>query len=141
MCFFRHFKIFKEEIYINWQCYIEQISGREKCSSEYQCMCVCRMAQFLVSLLPTSSSQSEKSVIINTDASPDLFRASPATSSGISGSDMFDVSASSVVFRIRLRNVLLHVILRLTTNVPSMSSSPHTGSVISSQSVSLLSVL
>ena len=96
------------------------------------------MAQFLVSLLPTSSAQSEKSVTVATDASPssDVLRASPVGgSAGVSGSDLFDASGSPVTFRIRLRNVLLQVILRLTTNAPSTSSSPHGGNVISAQSV------
>lgn len=106
-------------------------------------MCVRRMAQFLVSLLPTSPSQTEKSVIIGSDTSPDVSRASPVASSGvgINGSDLFDVSASPVVFRIRLRNVLLHVILRLATSAPSTSNSQHSGTIISAQSVTIVYIV
>ena len=98
------------------------------------CICVCSVSQFLVSLLPTSPAVSEKSVTVSTDTSPDVSRASPVGSSN--SSDQFDVSGSPAVFRIRLRNVLLHVILRLTASSMSASNSPHGGATINAQSVS-----
>ena len=102
-------------------------------------MFVCRMAQFLVSLLPT---QSEKSVTIGTDALSDLSRASPIASNNASaGSDMFDVSGSPVVFRIRLRNVLLHVILQLTTNASSASTAPQSAAIFNAQSVNIVCIV
>ena len=89
-----------------------------------------------MSLLPTSPAVSEKSVALSADTSFDLSRASPVGSS-VGGTELFDVSGSPVVFRIRLRNVLLQVVLRLATSPPSSSSSPHSGSAITAQSVQL----
>ena len=96
---------------------------------------VFRVSQFLVSLLPGWPAVSEKSVSLNADTLSDASRASPVSSS--SSSELFDTSGSSVVFRIRLRNVLLHVILRLVTNSPSSTASlsPHVGTTINAQSV------
>jgi len=88
---------------------------------------VFRVSQFIVSLLPTSPAVSEKFVTVSTDTSADVSRASPISSGSSSSSEQFDVSGSPVVFRIRLRNVLLHVILRLTTN------SPHSSSAVNAQ--------
>jgi len=96
----------------------------------------CRVSQFLVSLLPPSSSASEKYVSVGADASSEMLRASPVSSGSSSNNgDLFDVSGLPVVFRIRLRNVLLHVILRLITSPQSASSSPHGGPTVNAQSV------
>lgn len=96
-------------------------------------VCVSSVSQFLVSLLPTLPAVSEKSVSIAADTSPDVSRASPPAATS---SDQFDASGSPVVFRIRLRNVLLGIILRLTTGgSSSASSSPHGGATINTQSV------
>jgi len=96
----------------------------------------CRVSQFLVSLLPPSSSASEKYVSVGADASSEVSRASPVSSGSSSNNgDLFDVSGSPVVFRIRLRNVLLHVILRLITSHQSASSSPHGSTTVNAQSV------
>lgn len=86
-----------------------------------------------MSLLPTSPALSEKSVTVGADTSFDVLRASPVNISG--SSEQFDVSGSPVVFRIRLRNVLLNVILRLTTNSPLAANSSHSGAAINAQSV------
>jgi len=96
------------------------------------------MAQFLVSLLPLSSSQTEKSLIVATDMSADMSRASPGPSVGVSGTELFHVSGSPGVFRVRLRNALLHVVLRLMTNAPAAAAaanSLHTSTAITAQSV------
>jgi len=92
---------------------------------------MCSVSQFLVSLLPTSPAVSEKSVSIAADTPVDVSRASPPA---VTGSDQFDSSGSPIVFRIRLRNVLLGVILRLTTS-SGASGSPHGGATINTQSV------
>ena len=98
-------------------------------------MFACRVSQFLVSLLPPSSSASEKYVSVGADTSSEMSRVSPVSSSSSNNGDLFDVSGSPVVFRIRLRNVLLHVILRLITSPQSASSSPHGGPTVNAQSV------
>jgi len=82
-------------------------------------MFVFRLSQFVISLLPQSPSLSEKSVVLCTDMSLDVARASPVGSAG--SSELFDASGSPVVFRIRLRNALLHIILRLASQPTSSS--------------------
>jgi hypothetical protein len=84
-----------------------------------------RFGQFLVSLLPVTPTAwaNEKSVVV---AATNIEIGRRYLTASISGSsaEPFDTSNSATVFRIRLRNVCLEILLRLVT---SPQSSLHNG--------------